>query len=562
MDRASILRLVHAAEAELARAMREMRAPGFPRPFFLSYLVRDEEHWRVRAKFGALQHCVHERNRNGFADVRVGSHRYDQVRDGGLNDNDKEAESYAYVELPWGSGEDGLRHGLWRLTDARYREAVESLMEKRSREMTYRNTHRGLVSFGRQRPVRDVRWRPFPAVDVEAWCRYCESSSALVKRYPEVKDAQVEFEAEHLCRVFVSSEGARIVECQTIWSIECYLWLLSERGDALPWTIKHIVADPGELPDAEAFRREIRDAVALLRRLALAPTIRSFSGPALLEPVPAGLLLHEAVGHRLEGNRLLSTGEGQTFKDSLDKPILPGFLSVRDDPSLESWGGRSLVGHYRYDDEGVPARNTTLVRDGTLETFLTTRVGIVPRHRSSGHARANYHERPISRMANLIVEAKEGLDEAALKEFLLDEIRRQGVPFGIRVIHAASGETATDAYNFQAFLGDVNLAAKVYPDGSEEWIRGVDFVGTPLNSIRGIVAAGRRLEVDNAFCGAESGYVPVTTISPAVVVSELELQSKVLTPYSPYTFPIPWEPRRRPRRKSAARAARGRARRP
>ena len=113
--------------------------------------------------------------------------------------------------------------------------------------------------------------------------------------------------------------------------------------------------------------------------------------------------------------------------------------------------------------------------------------------------------------------------------------------YGIRIIEASTGETATEAYNFQAFLGEINLASKVFPDGREEWIRGVNFVGTPLNAIRGIVAAGERHEVDNAYCGAESGYVPLTTISPAIVVSELELQSKAETPYSPYIFPIPWE---------------------
>jgi hypothetical protein len=144
-------------------------------------------------------------------------------------------------------------------------------------------------------------------------------------------------------------------------------------------------------------------------------------------------------------------------------------------------------------------------------------------------------------MGVLFVESENGLGDREIKQKLLSEIRRQQVPFGVRIIEATSGETATDAYNFQAFLGEVNLAAKVFPDGREEWIRGVNFVGTPLNAIRSIVAAGKRQELDNAYCGAESGYVPVSTISPALVVSELELQSKPETPYTQYSYPIPWE---------------------
>jgi len=543
LDRSTSLKLSRAAAGEIDRAMRLMRVPGYPRPYFISYLVRDEERWRIKANFGALKVNTHERMRHAFADVRVGSHRYDQVRDGGLIDNDKESESYGYVELPFGGKPDALRHGLWRLTDARYREAVEAFLDKKGRELTYRNPDRKFVAFERREPVVDAGWTPLPEVDVDYWVGYVERASALLQRYPDIKDGHVEFEADHVCRVFVSSEGSRIVECRPIWTVECYLWLLSEKGDAFPWTINYTVADPGELPSPDHFHREIRKIVGVLRRLAKAPTVRSFSGPALLEPVPAGLLMHEAVGHRLEGSRLLATGEGQTFKDSLGKRILPSFLTIRENPSLERFEGRSLIGHYRYDDEGVESQDTPLVVRGTLESFLATRTGIAKGHYSTGHARASFHQRPISRMGVTMVEADNGCGEAEIRQRFLEEIRRQDAPFGIRIIEASSGETTTDAYNFQAFLGEINLASKVYPDGREEWIRGVNFVGTPLNAIRGIVAAGKRYVADNAFCGAESGYVPVTTISPALVVSELELQSKAETPYTPYTFPIPWEKR-------------------
>jgi hypothetical protein len=144
-------------------------------------------------------------------------------------------------------------------------------------------------------------------------------------------------------------------------------------------------------------------------------------------------------------------------------------------------------------------------------------------------------------MGVLVAEAENGFADRDLKQVLLDEIRRQGVPFGIRIVEAVSGETTTDAYDFQAFLGEVSLATKVYPDGREELVRGVNFVGTPLNAVRNIIAAGRRSELDNSYCGAESGYIPVSTISPALVVSELELQSKPDAPFTQYTFPSPWE---------------------
>ena len=68
-------------------------------------------------------------------------------------------------------------------------------------------------------------------------------------------------------------------------------------------------------------------------------------------------------------------------------------------------------------------------------------------------------------------------------------------------------------------------------------------MGTPLNAIRNIIGAGAQQEVDNGYCGAESGYIPVSTISPALVLSELELQSKPEAPYTQYSFSLPWKAR-------------------
>jgi TldD protein len=540
MDRPTTLGLVRVAATELERAMQQMHIPGHPRPYYTSFLVREEEAWRIQAKYGALIANTRERSRNGFVDVRVGSYRSDQMRDGGLEDNDKESESYSYVDLPFGSDLTGVRHGLWRLTDARYREAVEALLLKRSHELTFRDHYSHLRSFEKCAPCVDLAYTPPAEIDCDAWIRFVEKASQILKRYPEIKDSHVEFRADNIGRIFVNSEGSRQVQCQSTWSIECYLWLLSSKGYAFPLTVKYLVTDPGELPSLRKFQQQIRAVVVKLRQVAKAPALRSFSGPTLLEAVPAGLLMHEAVGHRLEGNRLLSSGEGQTFKDSLGTRILPEFLSLRDNPTLTHHDGQSLIGHYKYDDEGVPATDALLVEEGVLKGFLGSRTGISKRHRSNGHARASFHQRPISRMGTLLVESSKGLSAPALKQLLLKEIHRQNAPFGMRIIDASSGETATDAYNFQAFLGEVNLAAKVYPDGREELVHGVNFVGTPLNAIRNIIGAGAHNEVDNAYCGAESGYIPVSTISPALVLSELELQSKPDAPYTQYSYSLPW----------------------
>lgn len=541
MDRSSTLKVAGIAEREAARALESIRPARQPRPFHVSFLVRDEESWSIKAQYGSLVHDQHDRRRSCYCDVRVGSYRNDQVQDGGLADNSNEDESYSYLRIPLGTDTKAVGHSLWRIADSRYREAAEALANKHSHELTYLDRNHEFPSFERRKPLRKILWSELPEFDHDYWQDYVMRTSRVPLRHKRVKVSNVKLTVNHLVRTYVTADGSRMIESSPYWSLQAYLWHLSDKGDGTEWTVSHFVTDPDELPEPSTFAREVRNAIGTLEKLATAPTVRGYSGPVLLDPGPAGLLFHEALGHRLEGNRMLSTGEGQTFRDSVGSEILPTFLSLYDDPRLTEFEDQSLVGHYRMDDEGVLAERASLIERGHLRGFLTSRAGIAKKHRSNGHGRTSAHQRPISRMGITVVDSHEGLSARQLKDALIDEIKSQELPFGIRILRASGGETATESYNFQAFLGQIDLAAKVYPDGREELIRGVDFVGTPLNAVRSILAAGDKYNVDNAYCGAESGWVPVSTVSPAVLVSHLELQAKHDTPYSQYVYPMPWE---------------------
>ena len=302
MDRRESRATLRVVERELASAMESMRLPGQPRPFYGSVLLRDEWQWTIQAKYGSLSVDTHDRKRNAFVDLRIGSYRNDQIREGGLDDNDKEAESYGFIELPFGAG-DGLRHGLWRLIDSRYREAVEAHLDKQSHKLTYRDGNRHLQAFARAEPIVDLDPDPLPSIDADYWREFVERCSKKLKQFPGISDAHVEFQADQLHRTFVNSEGSQQLQTQAFWSLEAYLWMLTPNGDAFPWSVRHMVSDPQELPDEKRLMAEVRQVVDTLQQLSTAKRLHAFCGPALLEPVPAGLLLHEALGHRLEGHR-------------------------------------------------------------------------------------------------------------------------------------------------------------------------------------------------------------------------------------------------------------------
>ena len=67
----------------------------------------------------------------------------------------------------------------------------------------------------------------------------------------------------------------------------------------------------------------------------------------------------------------------------------------------------------------------------------------------------------------------------------------------------------------------------------------VDLIGTPLTSFSKIVAAGDTPEIFNGFCGAESGYVPVSAVSPAILTTQIEVQKKAKSSERPPILPPP-----------------------
>jgi predicted Zn-dependent protease len=146
---------------------------------------------------------------------------------------------------------------------------------------------------------------------------------------------------------------------------------------------------------------------------------------------------------------------------------------------------------------------------------------------SNGHGRRSPGNEVVSRQSNLIVESSKQVSDTELRKMLIEEVKRQNKPYGLYFDQVTGGYTTTGRQGLQAFTVIPLVVYRVYADGRpDEIIRGVDIVGTPLASFAKITATSDKSEVFNGICGAESGNVPVSAISPALLVSEMEVQRK------------------------------------
>ncbi len=89
----------------------------------------------------------------------------------------------------------------------------------------------------------------------------------------------------------------------------------------------------------------------------------------------------------------------------------------------------------------------------------------------------------MARMANLQVHSKNELSMAELEQKLIEECKKRGLDFGLIFVGTLGGHTSTDTYDYEAFLGRPKLVYKLnVNDGTRELVRGVNIVGTPMNT--------------------------------------------------------------------------------
>jgi predicted Zn-dependent protease len=277
-----------------------------------------------------------------------------------------------------------------------------------------------------------------------------------------------------------------------------------------------------------------------LEALRVAPLADPFIGPAILEGRAAGVFFHEIFGHRVEGHRQKSEDEGQTFAKKIGEPIMPSFISVYDDPRLTRVGTQDVIGHYRFDDEGTPASKAVLVDHGVLKGFLLSRSPVRGFPRSNGHGRRQEGRAVVARQGNLVVSASYAITVPQLRQRLRDEAKRQGRAYGLLFRDISGGFTNTTRSGPQAFKVLPILVYRIYTDGRpDELVRGADLVGTPLTALTKILAAANDDATFNGYCGAESGYVPVSATSPSLLVEQIEVERKDKGNDKPPVLPAP-----------------------
>lgn len=203
--------------------------------------------------------------------------------------------------------------------------------------------------------------------------------------------------------------------------------------------------------------------------------------PAVIGPNVVGVFIHEAMGHLAEADLTLS---GSILFDKVGKHIASDVVTVYDDGTVEG-----AFGSFKYDDEGVPAQKTALIKNGTLTGLMQNRETAHKLNmKPTGNARAeDFRVEPIIRMRNTYLDA----GDCSFEELIED------VKFGYYLKSFRGGQANLDG----TFQVGIQEAYEIINGEIGAPVRSASVSGNTLETLRKVEAIGKDLELWPGRCG-------------------------------------------------------------
>jgi len=494
--------LLEALLTELDRSKAQLKMDQVEPPYYIEYRVNDVDDYAAEAAFGALRENQRVRYRVLRVVVRIGDYKQDSYYGVGMGETNI---------LPLDDDPIALRHQLWLATDDAYKEAVQALTEKQAALKQFSAESSPVDDFAKAPVVSVLSPTVTLQVDESAWKKTIEDATNLYRQYPEVQTVTGSLRFSAVNEYLVNSEGTVTRTGKKTYSVQLNSTAQAADGMRLSRNPFWMVAKAEELPTHDKLMAESEKMLDTVVALRQAPIVEeTYRGPVLFAPDAADDVVASLVGANVLGRKPQLGRPNRTtgaFATSFKTRVLPNFLTVIDDPTLKDFEGKSLVGSYDVDDDGVKAQPVTLVNNGTLVNYLVSRQPIRDFPASNGHGRAGAGTFPSPNLGVLVVKSSDAQSPEALKQHVIDMITEQGKPYGYRVETLGPGNTP-------------RLLYRIYPDGHEELVRGAVFNELDVRALRSdLLSVGNDPMVSN-----RAGGIATTIISPSLLFDELEVK--------------------------------------
>jgi len=327
-----------------------------------------------------------------------------------------------------------------------------------------------------------------------------ENSLPLRKK---IKNCQASYSEIHRSMLYTNSEGSRIK--QDLKSSYILVNATAKSNGKIESFSDRIGVQAGyELTNKfpAVLKTATQKAIAMLD----AKLPKAGNMPVICDGALTDVFIHEALGHAAEADHIMQNSS--CLKGLIGKKIAPDFVSVYDDASM-----KGLWGSYFFDDEGVKAQKTSLIKNGILKGFMHSReTASELKAKVTGNARAQSAAHiPQVRMSNTYIE--KGPDD-------FDDMI-QNVKKGIFLKGSLGGQVDPTNGNF-LFSAQEGFEIKNGKLGNR--LKQVAISGNTLQTLSNISMVSNKYEKSFAgHCGKGGQYVPVYGPCPSILISKAKI---------------------------------------
>ncbi len=499
--------VMRAMKDELARSVAQLQLQKMDKPYFLAYRMDEINQNSISATLGSLTQDQPLRMRMIGVEVRVGDYALDNSNylSSRMFGGGRAGFLSGISQAPLDDDYQQIRRDFWLATDSQYKKALEDFSGKRA-ALDMRKHTDDVPDFSRETPTTKMEppEKSRAGDDLKTLAR---DISAVFRNTPEIYGSSVDLEYRNYYTRYINSEGSTFTRAQTSFKLRINAQTQAPDGLPISESIAVFGRTMADLPAKDALLSRTRAMADRILKLRTAGSLERYNGPVLFEGDAAGEIFAQQFATGLMAvrtplsdnpqfemyfNQLMSQlGGGGSLVDKIGGRVLPDFLSVSDNPLRADYQGTILMGAGKIDDDAVETRETRLVEHGTLKTLLATRTPVRAVLHSTG-SRRGYGPSP----SNLFLTSEKSSTNDKLRKELLRRAKDRGLDYGIVVRRVGAGAAASfvkmATRMAQQGQGSGSLAEvyKLYPDGHEELIRGVEIAEMLPSTFKDIVAVG------------------------------------------------------------------------
>lgn len=529
-----------AMQDELDRSMKSLRIDKLEKPYYIEYTLEIKKAHTIESNLGSVVSNSKGTNADVSVKVRIGNYKFDNTNyfDIGLgffgssDDEEKFRGRTIAIEPDYNS----VRRELWLATDAAYKRESEiyskklaSLQNKIQRDTTH--------DFIKVKAETHIISNPTPNFDEKYFIDLVNSVSDVFNNYNTLQTSSAIVEFTETETYYLNTEGMKFYNNDFNTNLEVVATTQANDGMPLGNYYRTMSKDPNNLESKEIILKETKHLADVLdKQTKIKAEFDDYSGPVLFVGNAAAQVFANQFAPNLVAQRKpLSDGgfssgnDFDAFQSKIGGRVLPEFISLDAIPNTKEYNGKDLIGTFQIDGEGIIPKDFKIVENGFLKDLFSSRIPTKRIRESNGHLRSGG-----AMFSNILMTAKgdKVLDYDSLKARLIELCKMRELAYGIivknvmdkNIMYTSLYRQNPGLFQFSNESGSLLVceAYKIYPDGKEELIRGLNGKGFVARSFKDIINVGNKPYAMN--------FLATAVISPFVSGGDRYIYSSVIIP--------------------------------